>query len=76
MPQAAEDAVWDSGLATAIPLHVRLRARGRPVVGTSLDYFDFRSLTLAEGRGLGLLGEAVLGAAARARRSGSGRATR
>ncbi len=71
IPQKAEAEIWDSGLAAAIPLHVRFRAGGRPVVGTSLDYFDHRRLRIAEGRQLGLLGEAVLGAAA-ARRLGLG----
>lgn len=69
VPQKAEAEVWDSGLATAIPLHVRFHAGGQPVVGTSLDYFDHRGIEVAEGRQLGLLGEAVLGAAA-ARRLG------
>ncbi|MEM6467487.1 MAG: ABC transporter permease, partial [Pseudomonadota bacterium] len=32
--------------------------------GTTLDYFDFRGLKIAQGRSLGLLGEAVLGARA------------
>ncbi|MCC6982363.1 MAG: ABC transporter permease [Bauldia sp.] len=59
---AASDAVWDSGLATAIPLYVRFQAQGAPIVGTTLDYFDFRGLTIAEGRGLTLLGDAVIGA--------------
>ncbi len=59
---AASDAVWDSALATAIPLYVRYQAQGAPIVGTTLDYFDFRHLTVAEGRGLVLLGDAVLGA--------------
>ncbi len=58
----AVDAVWDSGLAAAIPLHLGFRARQAPVVGTSLDYFELRGLRIAEGRGLALLGEAVLGA--------------
>jgi putative ABC transport system permease protein len=62
VPQSASDAVWDSGLAAAIPLHVRFRAEGLPVVGTTLDYFGFRGLDLAAGRDLGVIGEAVLGA--------------
>lgn len=60
------EAVWDSGLADAYPLHVRHRAGGAPLVGATLDYFDFRGLEIAEGRGLALLGEAVLGARAAA----------
>ena len=59
---AAYDAVRDSGLAQAIPLNTRFQARGAPIVGTSLDYFQFRGLRLAVGRMMGLLGECVLGA--------------
>ncbi len=66
---AAVDAVWESGLASAIPLHLGFTAREAPVVGTTLDYFDLRGLRIAEGRGLALLGEAVLGASV-ARRLG------
>jgi putative ABC transport system permease protein len=56
--------VGDSGLAQAIPLYVRFRARQQPIVGTTLDYFDFRGLRLAAGRRMALLGECVLGARA------------
>ncbi len=45
-----------------IPLYTRFQSRGAPIVGTSLDYFDFRGLQLASGRLMGLLGEAVIGA--------------
>jgi len=58
------DEVLDSGLAQAIPLHVRYRVAGQPVVGTSPDYFDFRELHIASGRRLAVSGEAVLGATA------------
>ena len=54
--------VGESGLATPIPLYVRFRSRDSPIVGTTLDYFDFRGLTLAEGRPMAVLGESVLGA--------------
>ncbi len=52
----------ETGLGIPIPLYVRFQARGYPIVGTSLDYFDFRQLSLAQGRMLALLGECVLGA--------------
>ncbi|WP_112321120.1 ABC transporter permease [Oceanibium sediminis] len=68
---AATERIWASDLAIAIPLYVRYTAGGAPVVGTTLDYFDFRGLKVAEGRGLAVLGEAVLGARA-ARRLGLG----
>lgn len=67
---AAVERVWDGGLAIPIPLHVRFTAADAPVVGTTLDYFEFRGLTVARGRSLALLGEAVLGASA-ARRIGA-----
>lgn len=54
--------VRDTDLAAAIPLHARFKARDYPVVGTSLDYFEFRGLQLEEGRLMGLLGECVIGA--------------
>ena len=61
IPMAAADSVMDSGLADAIPLYVRFHARGFPIVGTTLDYLDFRKLQLAEGRPFSLLGECVVG---------------
>ncbi|UCD68083.1 MAG: hypothetical protein JSW48_15075 [Betaproteobacteria bacterium] len=57
------DEVSESGLANPIPLYVRFHARGFPIVGTTLDYFDFRGLQVREGRSLALLGECVLGSA-------------
>jgi putative ABC transport system permease protein len=56
-----------TGLARAIPLHVRFRAGGAPVVGTSLDYFPFRGLRVQTGRWMTRLGDAVLGARLAAR---------
>jgi len=53
------DAVGDLGLK--IPMHIRYSARKFPVVGTSLDYFQFRNIGLAEGDGLTRLGDCVLG---------------
>jgi len=56
------DAVRDERLATVVPLHVRHAARGYPVVGTTLDYFEFRGLRVARGDTLSRLGDCVLGA--------------
>ncbi len=53
-----------TGFAQAIPLHARHTARGAPVVGTSLAYFGFRGLQVAEGQGLTRLGDCVVGATA------------
>jgi putative ABC transport system permease protein len=64
LPAAEVDRIWDSGLAVPIPLHIGFETGGQPIVGTTLDYFEFRDLALASGRGLAVLGEAVLGARA------------
>jgi putative ABC transport system permease protein len=56
--------IANSGLATAIPLNTRFKAGQFPIVGTTLDYFDYRGLILAEGGNLSLLGDCVLGAKA------------
>ncbi len=61
---AAVDGIADTELALPIPLHVRFKARGQPIVGTNLDYFAFRGLRVQAGRNLALLGECVLGARA------------
>lgn len=58
----AADEVADTGLGYAIPLYVRFKARNHPVVGTSIDYFDFRKLELATGRMLAVIGDCVIGA--------------
>lgn len=56
-------------LANIIPVHARFRTRGfrsrregYAIVGTTLDYFDFRGLSLADGKPFLTLGECVLGA--------------
>jgi putative ABC transport system permease protein len=54
--------VENMDLAIPIPLYIRFRARGNPIVGTTLDYFDFRSLKIAAGRQIAMLGECVVGA--------------
>ena len=71
LSMAEVEAIWDSGLAEAIPLHLRFQAEAAPVVGTTLDYLSFRGLKTGEGRVFATLGEAVLGAGV-ARRLGLG----
>ena len=60
---AAVESLRADGLAQAIPLHLRFHAQGAPIVGTELDYLDFRRLRLAAGRPFARLGDCVLGAA-------------
>jgi len=55
--------VAETGLATAIPLHLRFNVRGHRIVGTTLEYLEFRGLELAAGRAFAVLGECVLGSA-------------
>lgn len=56
------DEIFDSELADAIPLYIRFKAQGFPIVATTLDYFDFRQLELVDGYPFAMLGECVLGA--------------
>jgi putative ABC transport system permease protein len=58
----AVDQVWDADLAVPIPLYVRFHARAFPIIGTSLDYFDFRGLKMNAGKMMTVLGECVIGA--------------
>jgi len=43
------DDVRAGGLAVALPILARQRARGNPIVGTTLDYFAFRQLRIQTG---------------------------
>ena len=61
---AEAERVSDSGLAIAVPMYARFTAQGRPIVGTSLDYFRFRGLQIEQGRDLAMLGECVIGSRA------------
>lgn len=56
------DEIRATGFARAIPLHLDFSARRFPLVGTTLDYFEFRQLTLHAGTLPLRLGDAVLGA--------------
>ncbi len=62
MPFSEVNKVRAGRLATPIPLHVRFRARNFPIVGTSLEYFDFRGLRVAHGAQVARLGDCVVGA--------------
>ncbi|MCB5200221.1 ABC transporter permease [Loktanella sp. TSTF-M6] len=59
---ADADAIWDSGLGLPIPLNTAFETNGARIIGTSVEYFEFRGLNVAQGRQIALLGEAVLGA--------------
>lgn len=55
------EAVLDSELAQAIPIESRFTARGSPVVGTSIEYFEFRRLHVARGTLFTRIGQCVIG---------------
>ena len=57
------DAINGSGLAMGLPvLNKRRQAAGElPIVGTSLEYFDFRGLRVASGNGITRLGDCLSG---------------
>jgi putative ABC transport system permease protein len=56
--------VAETGLGGAIPLHLRYNVRGHRIVGTTLEYLEFRSLEYRSGRPFAVLGECVLGSTA------------
>ncbi len=58
---ASED-VKKSGLAVPVPVYIRFMARGFPIIGTTLNYFEYRKLEIESGRNIAILGECVVGA--------------
>jgi putative ABC transport system permease protein len=58
------ESLRDTDLASVVPLLVRRTAKGFPVVGTTLDYFDLMGLSVAQGLAPIRLGDAVAGAEA------------
>ncbi|WP_425037925.1 ABC transporter permease [Primorskyibacter sp. S187A] len=62
IPMREVEQIWDSGLGIPIPVHTAFSSSGFRIVGTTLDYFEFRGLRPSEGRGLSVLGDAIIGA--------------
>lgn len=56
------DVLDETGFGYSIPLLALYKARNFPIVGTTLDYFDFRQLKITDGRNLQFVGECVIGA--------------
>lgn len=63
---AEADRIGQTGWADPLPVYARFRIQGHPLVGVTLDYFDFRHLAPVQGDMLAMLGECVLGADAAA----------
>lgn len=55
------DSLNKMDLGYAIPMLSVFKARGYPIVGTDLDYFSFRNLSIVKGRNLQFVGECVIG---------------
>jgi len=55
------DKLDDTGLGYSIPILSAFSARGFPIVGTTLEYFSFRNLSLQKGRNITYIGECVIG---------------
>lgn len=62
LPVKVVEEIQSTDFALAIPLYVRFASGEHRIVGTSLDYFAFRELAIAQGRGLLRTGECVVGA--------------
>lgn len=62
IPAGQMDIIRATRLADAIPLHVHFHSQEAPIVGTSLDYFSFRKMQIADGRMMTRLGDCVVGA--------------
>lgn len=58
------DAVQTDYDGLAIPLHLEFTARGKPVVASGFEYFDFRNLTPAQGNYPQRIGDCALGSRA------------
>lgn len=56
------EAIQETNYALPIPLALRFTAQGFPVVGTTLDYFEFREREIAKGTQLKRLGDCIIGA--------------
>jgi len=67
LAMADVSAINGSELALGLPILNKHEARGLPIVGTSLEYFDFRGLRVADGTGITRLGDCLLGATAAAK---------
>jgi putative ABC transport system permease protein len=52
----------NTALALAIPLNLKYNVRGFRIIGTSLEYLEFRNMIINKGRLFSILGECVLGA--------------
>jgi putative ABC transport system permease protein len=50
-----------SGYANPIPLYIPATAKGFPVIGTDIEYFSYRHLSIDDGQSLSRIGQCVIG---------------
>lgn len=62
IPWTQVEVIAESGLGVPIPINARHTARGRPVVGTTPEYYELRRLRAADGTLPLRLGDVTLGA--------------
>ena len=61
LPFAEAKRIRATGLAEPVPIYSAFHAASFPIVGTSLNYFDQRRLTIQSGQPLTTLGDCVIG---------------
>ena len=62
IPMSVLNDVAQQNFGVAVPLYVSHSASRVPLVGTNIEYFTVRDLTINEGRSFAVLGEVVAGA--------------
>lgn len=61
VPLKLRKEITDLEYGSAIPIDVSYSSNGVPIVGTSLEYFEQRNLTITHGRQFAVIGELVAG---------------
>lgn len=59
----AVDKIYETEFAVPIPMFIKFKARSFPIIGTDVEYFDFRELEIERGESLAVLGDCVIGSA-------------
>ena len=57
----AVDKIYETGFAVPIPMFIKFKARSFSIIGTDVEYFDFRELEIERGESLAVLGDCVIG---------------
>jgi len=57
----AVNKIYETGFAVPIPMFIKFKARSFPIIGTDVEYFDFRGLEIQRGESLAVLGDCVIG---------------